>query len=112
MTRIQIATAILAAEISRPDPDDGEPRRYGSAEREMTIYEFALHVADKLRAAADASAPPEETDAFVTVTEAARILGRTRQRVRQMLPQLGGRRVEGTWVVDRQLVLERKSHQR
>lgn len=74
-----------------------------------------------LAALAEALAAPGQTDTAtepvrhpegvgvretVSTQEAANLLGRSPRTVRRLAPQLGGRRVGGVWLLDRQAVTE------
>lgn len=59
----------------------------------------------------DSPGQPEEDTDFIAVSAAADLLGASERTVRRLAPRLGGRKIGGRWVVDRQAVAEHAAGQ-
>jgi hypothetical protein len=68
-------------------------------------------LADTLHAAASATGHPETVAvqrSFMSIPEAAELLGLSHRQTQRLAPKLDGQRVGGRWLVDRLAVLEHR----
>lgn len=59
----------------------------------------------------DSPGQPEDDTDFIAVSAAADLLGASERTARRLAPRLGGRKIGGRWLVDRQAVVEHAAGQ-
>ncbi|MPM56430.1 hypothetical protein SDC9_103233 [bioreactor metagenome] len=59
----------------------------------------------------DSPGQPEDDTDFIAVSAAADLLGASERTARRLAPRLGGRKIGGRWLVDRQAVAEHAAGQ-